>query len=284
VVKNRGSVRTEIIVVDNGSGDGSVEMVAREFPEVCLLVNRHNVGFAAANNRALRHAGGRYLLLLNSDTVVLPGALVEMVRYMDEHRQVGALGPRLLNADHLPQLSVFPFPEIFHDVLVILEINRWPLVGRLTRWYGRRRDAQMAAATGEVDWVAGACLLLRREALEQIGGLDERLFFGHDDTDLCFRLRRGGWPTVYLTEAAVVHVGSQSWSHISPRRTIWYYAGRLRYFQAHHALWERLLQRIAIAVIALFHLLRLLLSGSRSAERRTWISAYARVLALAVSP
>ncbi len=274
----------EVIVVDNGSRDDSAEMVRQEFPHVQLIVNARNTGFAAANNQGLGYAHGRHLLLLNSDTVVLDRAIEKMARYMDTHQHVGALGPRLLHADHSLQQSVYPFPHTLHDVLVTLQINRWPLVGVVTRWYGRRRDTHMSAQTGDVDWVMGACLLLRREAIDQVGVLDEGYFFNTEDLDLCYRLWQGGWSTVYLTSAEVVHFGGQSWSHISATRLVWTYTMPLRYYRLHHSQWQYFVLRAAIALAALGHMTSLLLDRRQPLpERHRYLAAYAQVLAHALA-
>src|SRR2546423_638451 len=278
IVKNAGSIKLEIIVVDNASHDGSAEMVASDFPSVHLLVNDRNMGFAVATNQGLSHARGRYVLLLNSDTITLRGALAEMVRYMDAHPRVGGMGPRLLNSDRSLQVSAYPFPDIVRDVLALLQAHSLSLVGRRLRRYSRRAGTPPRMQTGEVDWVVGACLMLRREALEQVGILDEGYFFGNEEVDLCLRLRRCGWSVVFLACAEIVHLGSQSWAHMSPTRVIWFYTGRQRYFRMHHTRWECLLQRAAIAVIAAGHRQPLLPLRRRSPDDRLWLSAVSRVL------
>ncbi len=271
------TVRYEMIVVDNGSHDGSVAMLETEFPEARLLVNERNLGFATANNQGLRQARGRYLLLLNSDTVVLEGALDRAVQYMDEHAHYGALGPTLRNADGSAQLSVYPFPHVLRDALVVLEVNRWPLVSRASRWWGRRRDTGMSAQTEDVDWVMGACLLLRREALEQAGVLDAAYFFGTEETDLQYRLRRHGWPAVYLTEATIIHLGGGSRKEIVATHLVWYLTGRLRYYRLHFPPAAYLVMRLAIAVSSLGHLLALLTRPRPTRNDLTLRAAYVRV-------
>jgi GT2 family glycosyltransferase len=278
LLQNAGCARCEFIVVDNASRDGSTEMVAREFPGAWLFANTRNVGFAAANNQGLGHASGRYLLLLNSDTIVLPGAIEEMMRYMDAHPRVGALGPRLLNEDRSVQLSVYPFPHLVRDALVFLEVKSWPLLGNMAQWYGDRRNARLNAQTGEVDWVMGACLMLRREALDQVGLLDDGYFFGTEEIDLCYRLRQRGWSVAFLATAAIVHLGGQSWSTISATRLIWFYNARLRYYRLHHPWWQYLALRAAIALAAMAHIIALLLRHHVSGPGRPLLAAYARVL------
>jgi len=283
IQRSLGSVRAEVLIVDNGSRDGSVEMVARNFPAVRVLVNKRNDGFAAANNRGLSLASGRYLLLLNSDTIVLPGTLEEMLRYMNAHPGVGALGPRLLNEDGSLQVSVRDFPRLDHDAAMMLEVKHWPAIGNLARRYMQRAYAPEPERVREVDWVIGACLLLRREALEQAGVLDNGYFFFFEEVDLCYRLRQYNWSIVYLGAVAIVHLGGQSWAHVSAQRLVWYYRGLLRFYRLHAARWRYLLLRGGVALGASGHVVWLLPRQRRSRDTRPLLAAYGRILAYAVA-
>jgi GT2 family glycosyltransferase len=277
-----GSLDYEVIVVDNASRDDSVVMVARDFPDVRLLVNERNLGFAVATNQALRLARGRYLVLLNSDTLALPGAFSTMISYLDAHPRAGALGPRLLNADRSLQESAFRFPDMMRDAMTLARSHLVPGTGRPARQDGQA-VLRSFTHTGPVDWIYGACLVLRREALAEIGLLDEGYFFGNEEVDICLRLRKRGWRVVYLTDAAIVHFGAQSWLHMAPTRVTWFYVGRLRYFKMHYSWWECLLQRAAIAVIAAGQVTRLLLRRHRSRDDGLRLAAFARVLARALA-
>jgi N-acetylglucosaminyl-diphospho-decaprenol L-rhamnosyltransferase len=282
---NATSVRVETIVVDNASRDGSAEMVARDFAEVQLLVNARNMGFASANNRGMTRARGRYVLLLNSDTVVLPGAIQEMVRYMDAHPHVGALGPRLLNSDRSPQSSMRDFPHLGRDALAILEMERWPVVGRIVWRYNRHSSLYGSdhSATREVDWVVGACLLLRREAIECVGPLDDGYFFFAEEMDLCWRLRQHGWPIVFLASAEIVHLGGQSAARVPAARLTWHYAGLLRFYGRHRTPAHCMALRTIIALAAAMHMMWLLLRRGPSARTRPLLAAYAKVLTRALT-
>lgn len=278
------SLQIETIVVDNGSGDGSAAMVAREFPWVCLLTNTRNLGFAAANNQGMSRAHGGYLLLLNSDTVVLPGALQRMIHFMDEHPHVGALGPRLLNADGSLQSSARDFSRPGRDALAILEVERWPLVGTIARRNMRRRSAYWSdhQPTREVDWAMGACLLLRRDALEQVGLLDDAYFFFAEEMDLCYRLRQQGWPVVFLADAEIVHLGGQSASRVPAARLVWHYTGLLRFYHLHRPRLQQIVIRAVIALAATAHIVWLLAAHRGSPDGRVILASYARVLARAL--
>jgi GT2 family glycosyltransferase len=274
--------RVEIIVVDNGSRDGSVQMVERVFPAVRLVINTCNMGFAAANNRGLSAARGRYLLLLNSDTIALPGAIDEMVRYMDAHPRVGALGPRLLNEDRSLHVSVRDFPRLDHDAAMMLEVKHWPVVGAMGRRHLQRAYLPDPEQTREVDWVMGACLLLRREAVEQVGPLDDAYFFFFEEVDLCYRLRKHGWSVVFLGKAGIVHLGGQSWARVSAPRLIWYYRGLLRFYRLHYSRGRHLAVRGGVGLGAAGHVLWFLLRRRWVPGEQPLLAAYARILALAL--
>lgn len=280
-----GKLRAETIVVDNGSLDGSPEMVSRDFPAVHLLRNERNLGFATANNIGLRQGHGRYLLLLNSDTIVLPGAIEAMVQYSDEHARVGALGPLLLNADHSLQSTMRDFPTLGHDAVGVLELERWPLIGPSVRAHAKRTMAYWDEHkhTCQVAWVTGACLLLRREALDDVGLLDEGYFFYAEEMDLCYRLHCRGWLVTFFPGASIIHLGGQSSARVPAARLLWHYAGLQRFYRLHRTKMEQRTLRLFIAVTALVHVVWLLLRHRQAATFRSMVSAYASVLARAVA-
>lgn len=213
VAQHTCDVAYEVLVVDNGSTDGSPEMVRHEFPGVHLFPNTANLGFARANNHALQHAAGRYLLLLNSDTALLNNALHDIVRFMDAHPAVGIVGPRLLNPDGSRQYSCDLFPRRPLRLLgdKILDIcwpgNRLTRRGKMARWEDQ--------GNFPVDYVIGAVLCIRRQTLEEIGLLDEQFFMYAEDIDWCYRAACAGWPTFYLGAISVYHYNRGS-SETSP--------------------------------------------------------------------
>ncbi|MBP1464739.1 glycosyltransferase family 2 protein [Candidatus Chloroploca sp. M-50] len=193
--------RAEIIVVDNASDDGSGAMVAADFPQVTLIQNAQNVGFARANNQALALAQGRYLLLLNTDTLVPPGALAGLLHFMATNPEVGACSPRLLTAEGQPQAFAFgddPTPAY------LLRRGLWRLLLK------RPLHDWGVAQVLEVAWVAGTCLMLRRETLARVKGFDEAFFMYFEDVDLCRRIRHDGWKICYVPTIAITHLGGQS--------------------------------------------------------------------------
>lgn len=211
----------ETWVVDNGSTDSSVPAVREQFPDVRVIANADNRGFAAANNQAIRAATGRHVLLLNSDTLAQPGSLTALVRFLDANPAVGIVGPCLRNADGSVQLSYASFPTLASE-----------LTGRNFR--RRRPFPTQTAEAFAVDWVGGACFLVRREALTQFGLLDERYFMYTEEADWCFRARRAGWQVCYLPASEVVHLGGQSSRMASTRMKAELYRSKLRFFGKHY--------------------------------------------------
>lgn len=219
------SVTSEIIVVDNASADGSAALVREQFPHVQLIENKENVGFARANNQAICHSRGRYVLLLNSDTVVHPGALETMVAFMDAHTQAGACGPRLLNGDGSLQPSVHPMLTPWREFWRLIFLDRlWPLATyRQAAW---DRDAPR-----QVEVIKGACLLLRRRALDKVGLLDDQYFMYTEEVDLCYRLTQAGWGLWYLPQAVVTHFGEASSKQVKEEMYIQLYRSKVQFYR-----------------------------------------------------
>lgn len=216
----------EVILVDNGSTDGSLEMVQSEFPEVRVFPQGKNLGFTRANNIGLREARGQYLLVLNSDTEIIGDALEKMCDYMDAHPDVGALGPKLLNPDGTRQLSCRRFPS-YRTAL----FHRYSL---LTRLFPRNRFSAEYLMTGisddeacETDWVSGAALLTRRETIEQVGLFDEDYFIYAEDVDWCYRMKQAGWRVVYFPSAHILHHIGRATRKIAFRMT----------YERHRSMW-----------------------------------------------
>jgi GT2 family glycosyltransferase len=216
---NTHAVRFEVIVVDNDSRDGTVEMVRDEFPGVQLIVNDHNTGFTRPSNQALRASQGKYALLLNNDTLILPNALDCLVEFMERHPEAGICGPKVLNRDGTLQKQCrrsFATPWdlfcYFSGLSTLFPKSR--LFGRYLMTY------QNENATHEADAISGSCMLIRREVMNQIGLLDERFFAYQEDADYCFRAKRAGWKVYYFPGAQIVHYGGMGGSRVNPYRSI----------------------------------------------------------------
>lgn len=226
----------DVIVVDNGSNDGSVEMVRNEFPDVRLIRNQTNVGYARAVNRGLTVASGRYILLLNSDAYVEKKTLRDLCRFMDNHNAVGAVSPRLAREDGTVQPYLFgrdPKPAY----LLRRGLKRLVFDGSLHRWD--------VPETREVEWVSGACLMIRKEALDTVGSLDEQMFMFFEDNDLCLRMRMSGWRVVYYPETTVTHIGGKSLAK-NPRAKYAYYESLQHFYTKHYGFAACVLIRILL--------------------------------------
>jgi GT2 family glycosyltransferase len=210
----------EIIVVDNGSTDGSREMLQTDFPDVAVIENPTNLGFTSPMNQALRHATGSFLLLLNPDTLIHPQAFNRLIAFMQEHPQVGICGPKVLNTDGSLQAPCRrgesrPWAVISYFLgLHRLFPNSRLFGGYLLNYMGED-------VTHEVAGVAGSCMLIRRQVVDQIGYLDERFFAYQEDADYCFQARRAGWQVYYLPTAQVTHFGGEGGSRVQPYRSIY---------------------------------------------------------------
>lgn len=210
----------EIIVVDNSSTDGSLEMLHADFPKVTVIENLANLGFTAPTNQALRRATGSFLLLLNPDTLIHPQAFDRLIAFMQEHPQVGICGPKVLNTDGSLQApcrrgesrpwAVFSYFLGLHRLFPDSEL----FGGYLLNYMGED-------VTHEVAGVAGSCMLIRRQVIDQIGYLDERFFAYQEDADYCFQARRVGWQVYYLPTAQVTHYGGEGGSRVQPYRSIY---------------------------------------------------------------
>jgi N-acetylglucosaminyl-diphospho-decaprenol L-rhamnosyltransferase len=244
-----GAVAVEVIVVDNGSTDGSGEMVASDFAAIKLIANPDNRGFAAANNQGITVAKGRYICLLNSDTAVEPGSLRSLLDFADANPEAGILGPQLLNPDGSLQPSGGHFPTPLSTVAELLGLDR--LTGRPR--YGTRRNYSQPAL---VDEVSGAALLIRATLLRELGGLDESFAWGYEDVDLCRRAKAAGWSTYYVPAARVRHEWGAS-RRLAPAATVLSaIRGRRHYFRKHHG---RSAAALVMAATLKSHALRTLL-------------------------
>lgn len=223
------TLNLELIVVDNASSDGTVEMLRNEFPNVRVIANPQNAGFTRANNQALAIAQGRYLFLLNPDTELQPGALQTLYAYAEAHPHVGIIGPKLFYGDGTPQSSRRRFPTLMTAFLESTKLQQWfPRNRVLTRYYMLdTRDDE----TQQVDWVNGAAMFVRRAVYEQIGGFDEAFFMYSEELDWCYRAKQAGWQIVYLPTARVTHYEGKSSEQVVAQRDIYFHSSKIRFFR-----------------------------------------------------
>ena len=221
-------VKIEFFVVDNGSSDGSQDMVRKKYPSVRLIENTSNQGFARANNQAIRKARGRYIVLLNSDTVVPDYAMDKLAAAMDSDTKIGIGGLQLLNDDGTLQNSIANTPAL------LTELTNKSLLRRLFpgRFPGKefRPDHPI-----EVESLIGACLIVRAETVKDIGLLDEDYFFFLEETDWCLRARRGGWKVVFFPHITIYHLQGKSAAKVPIPARIEYWRSRYLFFKKHYS-------------------------------------------------
>ncbi len=210
----------EVIVVDNGSGDGVGEMLQQEFPTVRFIQNQGNEGYTRPNNQALQISRGRYLLLLNPDTLILPEAIDRLVDFLEGHPEAGVCGPKVLNPDLTLQKPCRrgesrPWAVISYFTGLSRLFPKSRLFGEYLMNY---MDEDLLH---QVAGVSGSCMLIRREVTDQIGFLDERFFAYQEDADFCFRTRQAGWKIYYVPQAQIIHYGGMGGSRVQPYRSIY---------------------------------------------------------------
>jgi GT2 family glycosyltransferase len=221
--KEKGISR-EVIIVDNGSQYGNVNEVKNTFPLVHLIENEKNLGFAKAANQGLQKASGRYALLLNPDTQVKDGAIERLVSFMDAHSDVGVAGAQLLNADGSKQNSIANFPSLGTELLN-KSLLRWLFPKKFPGKEGNYSEPI------EVDSVIGACLMVRRDTLDQVGLLDEDYFLFLEETDWCYRMKREGWKVYHIPQAEVYHFQGKSAEKEKERARVEYFRSRYHFFK-----------------------------------------------------
>jgi GT2 family glycosyltransferase len=242
VYREMGSLRVQVIVVDNASVDGSAAMIKQEFPEALLMRSEVNLGFGRANNMGFQSARGRYIVLLNSDAFLTEGSLERSVAYMEATPRAGLGGGRLIGRDGSWQPSARMFPTVFSDLIVLSGLAaRFPrsrLFGRFDRTWANPMDA------ADVDWVPGAFSILRAETLAAVGAFDPRFFLYYEEVDLCLRIKQKGYSICYWPDIVIVHIGGESsrqvrslqLSRTGAQLTLWRMRSMLLYYRKHHGL------------------------------------------------
>lgn len=231
----------EVVVVDNGSTDGSQVMLKEVFPEVMIIQNDHNVGLGRASNQGIEATFGRYVLLLNNDTVVDGASLDALVAFLDNHPEAGAVGGRLMNPDGSFQASDSKFPSLKEEFLIATRLGAsiWPTYP----------DRGFATEIKTVEWIGSACLLVRRAALAEVGLLDEEYFIYGDEADLQYRLRKAGWLVYYHPNVSTVHYGGRSMDRWRRRKMV--YRGKMLFFKKNYGVVRTWILRIMLAGLSL---------------------------------
>ena len=257
----------KVIVYDNTANDG-IGFVEKKFPEVTIRHDGRNLGFAGAANKALAESDAPYITLLNPDTIVLRGFFKTMLSYMEKNGDVGIAGPGILNGDGSIQGSARSFPNALTG-----------LFGRgsmLTKLYPKNRisraniliDRSNGGSPIEVDWVSGACMVVRREAIDQVGPLDERFFLYWEDADWCRRMHQKGWKVIYFPEPRVVHyVGGSSSSRIF-RSMLDFHVSAYKLFCKYSSNWARLASPLVACALASRFVLAFMMSKVANSSKK----------------
>ena len=277
VYENIRGIKFEVIVIDNNSTDDSVEMIRKEFPQVILIQNKENVGFAKANNQALSGGKGRFFLLLNSDTKVLPNSIEGMVKFMDLHPEVGVVGCEQIRPDGSIQptinIALNMWTNLWLIFLRFFQVKRLVsnsrqasfMVNHFKEALGKTANSYLNHYLDkrdpyEVDWVSGVCLLARKKAVDEVGFLDENFFMYSEDVDWCLRMKQKGWKIYFLPGNKIIHYIKQSsnkgeFDDISPQRfkSIFYF------FKKHYGIKAVFLLKILMTLFIFIQMELLLL-------------------------
>lgn len=272
VFEHVGSAEVEVVVADNSSTDGTAELVRSEYPQAGL-VTCENRGFSHANNRALMACDARYVLFLNPDTEVIAGTFGELVGLLDDRPEVGLAGVRQVTADGTLWPTMRRFPNALRALGEAVAVEQAPV---RPRWAGERLlDTSLYERETPCDWISGSFMVVRREALEGAGFLDERFFIYSEETDLAFRIKKSGWEVRHLPQMTIVHHAGKA--GLSPKMEAQNAYGRLQYARKNFSPAHR---RAYVAALYLRYLLRMAVpEGERSAGRQAAARRALRTLA-----
>ena len=247
----------EVIVVDNNSADGSQDFIRKNYPDVKLFMNEENVGFSKANNRGLRECRGEYILLLNSDTVMMPGAIEILIKELQSNPGLGAVGPALLQEEDKFQVSfgrrVSFLPELLQKGFLNHFYRRWLRNSRMTR---------------RVGWLSAACLLSPYSVLQEAGFFDEKFFLYFEDIDLCVRIKKSGYDLLFQPLARVYHVGGATTSNMKWLSRFNYRKSQLYFYRKHNSKTANFMLRFYLWLIFRLSILSARLKGADDLEER----------------
>lgn len=259
-------IEFEVIYVDNASEDGSVEMVSAEFPEVKIIENQKNEGFIRANNQAIEVANGRYVLLLNSDTIVLDNAIAKTVKFADAHPEAAVVGCKVLNPDRSLQRNCFMYPSLLNMFLSATYLYK---LFPKSRFFGRERMGWWDFGdTREVQTVCGCFSLVRKEAIDQVGLMDPTYFVYGDDPDWCYRFKKSGWSVLFMPDAEIIHYGGQTTRKSSRDFNLQLCGSILIFIKKHRGSFQSYLARLLQAIFFLLRAPYWLIRGLMKSNER----------------
>jgi len=264
---------SEVVVVDNASSDGSVEMMQAEYPWVVLHTSKTNLGFGAAANRAIADCGNKYVLLLNSDILLQAGALKALSTYLDLHPKAAIVGPRLVNTDGTLQVSCYPFPTVLNTLFVNSRLGLLIRYVPIFRNYFLPTWSHTHARV--VPWVKGAAMAIRREAIEAVGKFDESFFMYFEEVDLCYRLAAAGWQVHFAPVTTLVHVGEASTMQHRTDMAVQLLASTFHFYRRHYSGFRLAALGVVLKIIVLARWLNetVFLYVTRDKSKRARITA-----------
>ena len=249
--ETKNNLSYEIIVVDNASTDDSVKMIVSDYPEVKVIQNNENRGFAAGNNQGILEAKGTYVLLLNTDTIILDNAITKMVRFADAHPESAIVGCRVLNKNRTLRSTRFMYPSVLNMILSTVYLNK---IFSNHKFFGRERMSGFDADhVHEPEVVSGCCMLARKEAIQQVGMLDEQYFMYGEETDWCYRFAKTGWKISFTPDAEIIHLGGASSRQRKPEMLLQLKGSILLFMKKHK---NRISYAFSCLLVSLFFFLR----------------------------
>lgn len=262
----------EVIVVDNASKDSTTKMVEDEFHQVELIKNNENVGFGRANNQGSREARGKYLFFFNSDAYLADNVLPKLIKFMDKNKEVGVLGPRILNPDGSIQQSAGFFPDLPQVFFWMSFLDDLPFGDRLRpyhvdhdRFYERER---------KVDWVTGAAIMIRREVFQKVGGFDKKIFLYGEEVELCLRMKNAGFDILFSPVGKVIHLGRGSFEKSNVGAIVGEYKGLLYFYSKYKSTWQKFLLSLLLKMGAIVRILIFGMIQGRKELKEAYIKAF----------
>ncbi len=244
----------QVTVVDNASSDGSEDMVRQDFPWVQFIISRKNNGYGAGANLAIASCSSKYVLLLNCDTVLQPGALEALSNYLDQHAHAAIAGPHLMNPDGTSQVSCFQFPTPLQILLKETSLSRF--LWRYSKPCSTDLLDESHPVVQAVPWVLGAALAIRRLAFDSVGGFDESFFMYFEEVDLCYRLSTAGWQTHFVPTARVTHLGRGSTQQHRAAMAVQFYKSLFHFYRRHYSGSQRFQLRYVLTYLMLRNIVR----------------------------
>jgi len=261
--QDKEKVNFEVIIVDNASTDDSVKAIKKNFPQVKVIVNQENLGYARANNQALKQAKGRYILFLNSDTLILDKAIKKSLDFMTNNPQIDILGCQLLNKDRTIQPSGGFFPHLKQVFYMMFFLDDLPLINNLLVVY-QQTNINFWKKKQFLDWVTGAFLMVKKEVAVKIKGFDESFFMYGEEVDFCYRAKKKGFQVCFWPQAKVVHLKGKSSKNGFQRAVLGEYQGLQKFYQKHKPKW---MLPVLIILLKIGAVLRVILFGILKRDR-----------------